>query len=684
MKSFKDTVREVSNRFLTEAKQSPQLIADMAKMEYYMAESYSGRLFIELLQNADDAKSTRIISYYNHGNLYFANNGKPFDENDLVAISRSGASDKQRGKTIGYRGIGFKSASAVSNDIIIYSANTYFSFSKEKCSKLLNMKMEEIPTIRIPIYIEQIEQEVQADIELLKDNGYSTVFVFKNVDIELYLEDLKDVNDGYFIFLNNVYDCVFDIGQYQDHYEISRFTDFGNDHTEIKSTYGLTEWMIVKNRNAAIAFLIEDGKIVPCEDNKAVYHCYLPTLEKSLISCKINADFSTDPSRKHITMDEITKSSLNLIAQIFCSVFEMALNEADTGKYKNFFNMYLNKTVISKMNYYLNEIIEKELLSKKWIKLGNGTKISPTEYKMLPASFDVEKPEMLRAVPGEISQESLSKDVYENIDGVESFMGRFSRSRMELSTISHDLSSTEYVKQLNPETHTQLLTSVIRESKVEAALNSDYSPSIGNYVVKTENDEYLSINEALSEEEELDSSLKQELTDRLGTSEISWVQEQVGSPDLIKKVTPEIAAPFVQGEKKNSKTELTPHIAKWRSAENKCVAIEESLGNEAFDVSLKNYGYDVESVTPDGKHRYIEVKSVKKDYSFSLTNNEYTAAHQYGEDYYICLLLEDEDKLIVRYIQDPLNNAKFEKRIKQWEWICLESTSSLMTFDYES
>lgn len=49
MKRFKDIVKEVSDKFLQEAKRSPQLIADMAKMEYYMAESYSGRLFVELL-----------------------------------------------------------------------------------------------------------------------------------------------------------------------------------------------------------------------------------------------------------------------------------------------------------------------------------------------------------------------------------------------------------------------------------------------------------------------------------------------------------------------------------------------------------------------------------------------------------------------------------------------------------
>ena len=187
----------------------------------------------------------------------------------------------------------------------------------------------------------------------------------------------------------------------------------------------------------------------------------------------------------------------------------------------------------------------------------------------------------------------------------------------------------------------------------------------------------------MNKQEDLAPTLKRELNERLGGSEISWLQEQVGSTNLIKETIQKVDSISPKSEEGKNNHGLTMHIAKWRDAENKCVLIEESMGNEATDVSLKNYGYDVESVTPDGKKRYIEVKSVKKDFSFSLTNNEYTAAHQYGDEYFICLLLEDDDKLIAKYIQNPLTNAKFEKRIKQWEWLCLECESTTMTFDFE-
>lgn len=109
--------------------------------------------------------------------------------------------------------------------------------------------------------------------------------------------------------------------------------------------------------------------------------------------------------------------------------------------------------------------------------------------------------------------------------------------------------------------------------------------------------------------------------------------------------------------------------------------LEKLMGNKVKDVSIKNEGYDVYSISEKGEERHIEVKSVKKGWDFSLTNNEYTAAMQYGDSYFICLLYESDDKLKVRYIQNPLKNAKFEKRIRQWEWVCRSFISTEREFE---
>ncbi|MBK7413861.1 MAG: hypothetical protein IPJ38_00740 [Dechloromonas sp.] len=52
----------VREELLGEALSSPGLLADLANLERYVAETYSARSFIELLQNADDAEATRLKS----------------------------------------------------------------------------------------------------------------------------------------------------------------------------------------------------------------------------------------------------------------------------------------------------------------------------------------------------------------------------------------------------------------------------------------------------------------------------------------------------------------------------------------------------------------------------------------------------------------------------------------------
>lgn len=85
----------------------------------------------------------------------------------------------------------------------------------------------------------------------------------------------------------------------------------------------------------------------------------------------------------------------------------------------------------------------------------------------------------------------------------------------------------------------------------------------------------------------------------------------------------------------------------WRAAEHQCVEFEEMQGNRAKDVSKQNLGYDVVSVTSDNRERYIEVKSVKsRGMKISMTNNEYTAAHINGDNYFLCIIYEENNDIV--------------------------------------
>jgi len=95
-----DSVRD---ELLSEAKRSPGLLADLANLERYVAETYSARSFIELLQNADDAGAKRFLVMQDGDRLICANDGRPFSCNDFYSLCRSASSDKKRGQSIGYR-----------------------------------------------------------------------------------------------------------------------------------------------------------------------------------------------------------------------------------------------------------------------------------------------------------------------------------------------------------------------------------------------------------------------------------------------------------------------------------------------------------------------------------------------------------------------------------------------------
>ena len=112
-------------------------------------------------------------------------------------------------------------------------------------------------------------------------------------------------------------------------------------------------------------------------------------------------------------------------------------------------------------------------------------------------------------------------------------------------------------------------------------------------------------------------------------------------------------------------------VSRWRSAEQCCVDIENDMGNQAKNVGNQNLGYDVESIKPDGTMRYLEVKLLSSSQGgFTMTNNEYSSAHQHGGSYYMCIINQKEDGINVTYIQNPLKNITLEKRVRQWEWYC--------------
>lgn len=672
-----DLIKKISDAFISEAIASPALLADMAKMEKYMAESYSGRVFIELLQNADDCKSTKIFITELNGDIIFANNGRPFDENDVMAICRSGNSNKKRGETIGYRGVGFKSTTYLTDEILIYSDKACFTFSKKICSQRLSIPEENIPMIRVPLLVETIDNSILTKLQDLEWQGYKTVFVFKNAKIKEFIEELEQVDNGMFIFLNSIEECCIQIGAVSKTILLTRASD--KDGCLVSFLGESTDaWYIVAHKNTSLGFKYDttNKRIVACDESEQLYHSYLPTYDKVLFPIKINADFSTDPSRKHITVDSKTEMALADVAENILHIVDSVFKDNYDVDFSEFFSIFCSGSGFSKSNSYLKQQIKLHLAGVE-LNLQSGTTVEIDEYKLLPEWLEESEKHFLRIESTYIGRQSLPGELYQKYKNIDKFIQSYSVQQFTNADFVEVMAEEQLVGKMHAEMQGKILSKIIKGERFSQV-------SIGDKAnlekIKISTDEGIkSLVEIASGDAGITEDVLGAVNNNISKSEIKWFSEQT-SIDIgkISKTRIDEASPVIQTIQK----EIKPHIAKWRSAEQQCIDIEKYFGNTAIDVSKQNVGYDVESTIPNGKKRYIEVKSITEDGSFSITNNEYTAAHQYGEQYYLCLLIQSAQNTQAIYIPNPLETLKFEKRIRQWEWYC--DTYSGESFIFEN
>jgi len=651
---LKTVISQINNSFISEARNSISLIEDMAAMEKYMAESYGGRVFIELVQNADDCESQRVSLCQIGKDLFFANNGRSFDSADIMAICRSGSSYKKRGESIGYRGVGFKSTISLTNEVLIYSSGVTFSFSKKHAAEQLGLPIDSVPTVRIPFLINDIDQKTRNNIHSFVNQHYSTIFVFKNANINSLVAELSEVDPDTFLFLRSIEDCYIDVMDIKKHFIMSRKEEPGVSLFQTKDQ----QWRIYRKGLISLAFKEESGRIVPCTENEGVYHCYLPTLDKTPFLFKINADFSTDPSRKHIAIDDTTNKAIESLVDMLCDIIEKLLN-GNTEIDSYFLTFVLKQHSFSILNQRVYSDFRKKT-SHIRIKLGNGTTIQLASYKCLPDWLDPSEKRIIRMNSTSLFALSLPREVYSNYYEVDEFISTFSDECYGNDDLISLLDEKAVIDKLPNETIVKLGSNIIKKSYRD---NRIYG--------KTQ--ELLPMVQTLQEKENSDKtvSMINPLLQTLSEAERKYLEATSGIHFEVNN-NGSSTNPLNRGSLRNtvhSGKATKPSLPRWRTAEQRVVLLEKSIGNNAIDVSRMNIGYDVESTTPTGEKRYIEVKALSNGVSeFSMTNNEYTAAHQNGKSYYICLVFEDK----ALYICDPLKNLVFVKRARQWEWVCDE------------
>ena len=683
-------ILDLQNEFKIEAKNAPMLFKDLAKVEQYIAESYKTRSFIELIQNADDANSKKFGIHIYDNFVIVGNDGRDFNYDDVKAICRSGSSNKVRGgSTIGYRGIGFKSVVNLAERVYILSGNINFLYDKQLTKELLNIN-DDVPLIRIPHIVEDIPYIDEINNLKTKYN-YSTIFLFENIKENIVEDELLSFDKSSVLFLNSVEE----INLINKNNSRNIIKTIKENICEISENTTNEKWMIISsdNRYDKLAFKIKDNKIISANADESLIHSFTPTTEVSGGYFKMNGNFSTDPSRKSIDFDEISEVSFNNCTNMLAGIIAEILN--GSNKYIGFFKPFVEFNNAISSNKIRVKLLHNIKDNLQHINNFNNLRLKPEMISIQDYREMCSKKYLC-----------INENVLVDYPEINSFF--------ELIEIPY-LTLDEMIECIEEHCNVSNICLATIFSKIVKKYRYDFSEKIinrvGNLKIFVKSSKKVNANE-LKEYSKLDEEYKHILNDNCENDDIKFAFKKLGVKydlvnsnmfysqtqnisnekhgifsNIFKKMENAEANNYKSKEIENISNDFNkkkyPNIQKWRSTE---VNLTEYLRyfdfiDEVKDVSVSNLGYDIEVKLKNGEKIFIEVKSVISfSQPFKITNNEYTCAHNYGDKYYIALVIND-DNFEVKFIQNPIENLHFEKKCEQWSWFCEEYKSNLLDID---
>lgn len=668
-----EIVEKLHNSFLEEAKRSPILLSDLANMEKYISESYTGRSLIELLQNADDAGASKFEIVEISSKVYgVANNGREFCENDLVSLCRSGTSTKKRKtNTIGYRGIGFKSVVNYAKAVHLYSGHIATTFSRQLTKNLLP-EANTVPLIRIPhkfcgnAYDNSIN-------DLLRDR-YSTVFVFET-EGDCLLDEISMFDTSCMLFLRNIREIHFNLSSKKITYMV-KYTNLSSlcDEIEFLGTQNNDRWIVCSDElksDVKLAFKYDGYRVIPASPQESVIHSFMPTNDKLNVPIKINGDFSTDPSRTKVIYDTETENAIEGCVDLTNNILKNILAE-NYDRY-GFINILAQASLdplrAIKGNTISDFYIEKLIKKAKEQLQKYAEDVKEIYYQPQGiTNVDFEQICRINNIYG------IGNDIDANIRGILQFVKMIGIRILPIEMMLDAMKDCI----LSKESRIEVMYELVDRSRF--GLDKALLTKFNNANVITFNTDVKKV-------------INCDKNDIIEDSFNAAVIEKVGSVVYVEQFYKVLGLKNIRQQGYNK--EISPSIIsrnvgsigtksvvkKWRTVEQNLGEILRSLDGvvNVIDVAAQNVGYDIETIMTDGTHRYYEVKSVDNmGNAFTMTNNEFSSAVQYKDKYYLAIVQQDESRIEVCFICDPISTLNMTKRVTKWEWYCSSYTGEFL------
>lgn len=666
-----DTIASIRRAFSEEAAHSPLLLGDLASLERYVSESYTGRSLIELLQNADDAGARRFyVKSLGDRRFIVANDGRPFTADDVMALCRSGASTKSRhAGTIGYRGIGFKSVVNYANAVHLVSGETRLTFSRELTRDLVG-GVHSVPLVRIPhdYHGDAFEQEV----ETCRSAGFVTVFVFES-NGDALIDEVEAFDESCLLFLHHIQATVFEVGKLAavNHVAVRVPHDSGATRVTISGDNSPRDWLVHSEsdsgRSEAIAFRLQGDDVAKLPWGESVVHSFMPTQDRLSFPVRINGDFSTDPSRTRVVMDSETDAAVrhcaDVLGRIVVGILEsgedrLKVLRALAGVSPDPLAGVRGKSVSDALFSSVSTIVL-DYLERKAAALGASRTVVGPDW-IDEAAFE--------AVCNTLRVHGLGSSFDRAVPQASQFLQAVG---VPLLTENECLDAMAR-EVLSESARAAVLARVIQRARfgmseeLRRAIVDAHLVTFEKGVIKiAEVDPHTNADAAFVD------AVRAMLTDG---ADLQWFFGALGLPAAASQSREVL--PATREPTRSQQVFSKPSSAKkWRSVEKNVAAIFEAIDGvvRVDDVSEQNLGYDIVATHVDGARMFIEVKSVGSlGDTIAVTNNEYSTAIQEGDQYCLAVAEQSSDSIAVCLVMNPGRSLRFQKRVTRWEWICNE------------
>ena len=675
------------NSLITEAKSSPMLLSDLAGLEAYVSESYNSRSFIELLQNADDAKATKFYVKRSGDYLFVANNGRPFNIKDLESLCRSASSNKVRGTTIGYRGIGFKSVVSFAKEVHLISGDFEITFSKE-LSKQIVPQAPKVPLIRIPHELEKsVKDELADEIRKMQNEGFNTIFIFSGVLANQIDEEYTSFADTTLLFLNSIQVIKIHLTKIVTaNIAIIEKNERGR-FLRVSTTEAISNWFVCSDSTCSIAFSMNKDKVERLTKSEAIIHAFLPTEDSCGLGVVVNGDFSTDPSRRHLIMDDTTIKVISNLTHLYASLLKYALANKDRN---------MVDALMPYFDWKLIQLMKQSFEKEFAIKIKNAFGKELSNVRLAPSWLNTEDFSKIMSA----SNLPYIAPECSDVPGLSDLLTFLGNKPEDVGSLIVKADNA----QISVLGCAQILTAGMKETLMNHRLSS-----LTTTALVMSNGGLCSLKEINDEEGEIDESFIKLMEDNgMSKNDISQFLKKTGLSninDLLfdeddddfydkeddyddlyddddKSDNPTSVSQWFNDASSSSKSIVNNEgVQKWRSAEDNTLAALNANGFRLKDVSKQNLGFDLEGSDPNGKTIYIEVKSI--DYvgqKFRMTNNEFAAAQYKPSNYYIALVYQNKDTFEISLIKDPINRLNLTRQVVQWVWECSDYEYKPMKF----